>query len=160
LRLKQVAINEIVRRVMRLMSQRFEEEQVHTELQLNDELLAVCDPEQIEQVLLNLISNAVESMEEGRERKMLTIILRRHRPYVSIQVIDTGPGIPAEDHDKVFDPFYTTKSAGGGLGLPTLQGIVLRHQGSVQIEDYLEGNTCFTVLLPIDGPDNPEETLA
>ena len=73
---------------------------------------------------------------------------------------DVAPPGAAEEQEKIFEPFYTTKSAGGGLGLPTLQGIVLRHQGSIQIEDTIEGNTCFTLLLPIDGPTNPDENAA
>lgn len=160
MRLQEVKPSDIIRRVMRLMSQSFEEEQVHTELQLNEELTLVCDPEQIEQVLLNLVSNAIEAMQESEERKMLTIVLRRQHPYVLMQIHDTGPGISTKDQEKIFDPFYTTKTAGGGLGLPTLQGIVLRHKGSVHIEDSTEGNTCFTVLLPIKGPNNPEENAA
>lgn len=152
LRLEQTCLNPIIQRVMRLFEQRFKEAGIHTELQLRDELEVVCDPEQIEQVILNLVSNAIEALEECDGYRELALILRRHRPYLSLQVIDNGQGIAGGDLDKIFDPFYTTKVSGGGLGLPTLQGIVLRHQGSITVDSAPGEKTCFTLLLPLDGP--------
>lgn len=158
LRLEQTRLSPIILRVMQLFSQRFTHAQITTELQLNDELNLVCDPEQIEQVILNLLSNAIESMEESDHPRELTLIVRRHRPYLSLRVIDNGQGIPTEDIEKIFDPFYTTKVSGGGLGLPTLQGIVLRHQGTITVDSGHNERTCFSVLLPLDGPTNTRET--
>lgn len=152
LRLEQTSLNPIIHRVMQLFAQRFKEADIHTELQLRDDLTVVCDPEQIEQVILNLVSNAIEALEECDGYRELTLILRRHRPYLSLQVIDNGHGIAADDHEKVFDPFYTTKVSGGGLGLPTLQGIVLRHQGTITVDSAPGEKTCFTLLLPLEGP--------
>ena len=157
LRLEESSLAPIINRVMRLFGQRFKEAGIITELQIKDELLVVCDPEQIEQVILNLVSNAIEALEESPGRRVLSVIVRRHRPYVSIQVIDSGHGIPADDLEKIFDPFYTTKASGGGLGLPTLQGIILRHQGSISVDSDLQGMTSFNILLPIQGPKEPEE---
>jgi|GEM_PF-879591 len=158
LRLEQTSLNPIIHRVMQLFAQRFKEAGIHTELQLRDDLTVVCDPEQIEQVILNLVSNAIEALEECDRYRELTLILRRHRPYLSLQVIDNGHGIAADDHEKVFDPFYTTKASGGGLGLPTLQGIVLRHQGTITVDSAPGEKTCFTLLLPLDGPTEQDET--
>ena len=152
LRLEQTSLNPIIHRVMKLFAQRFKEAGIHTELQLRDDLALVCDPEQIEQVILNLVSNAIEALEECDGYRELTLILRRHRPYLSLQVIDNGHGIAADDREKVFDPFYTTKVSGGGLGLPTLQGIVLRHQGTITVDSAPGEKTCFTLLLPLEGP--------
>ncbi len=152
LRLEQTSLNPIIHRVMRLFAQRFKEAGIHTELQLRDDLSVVCDPEQMEQVILNLVSNAIEALQESDGFRELTLILRRHRPYLSLQVIDNGHGIDAADHEKIFDPFYTTKVSGGGLGLPTLQGIVLRHQGTITVDSAPGEKTCFTLLLPLEGP--------
>jgi len=157
LRLESCSLAPIINRVMRLFDQRFKEAGILTELQIKDDLLVVCDPEQIEQVILNLVSNAIEALEESPGRRVLSIIVRRHRPYASIQVIDSGQGIPAEDLEKIFDPFYTTKVSGGGLGLPTLQGIILRHQGSITVDSDPQGLTSFNILLPMEGPGEPEE---
>lgn len=152
LRLEQTSLNPIIHRVMQLFAQRFKEAGIHTELQLRDDLTVVCDPEQIEQVILNLVSNAIEALQECDGYRELTLILRRHRPYLSLQVIDNGHGIDPTDHEKVFDPFYTTKVSGGGLGLPTLQAIVLHHQGTITVDSAPGEKTCFTLLLPLDGP--------
>ncbi|WP_428605152.1 sensor histidine kinase [Sedimenticola sp.] len=157
LRLERTSLNPIIHRVMRLFAQRFKEAGIHTELQLRDDLEVTCDPEQIEQVVLNLISNAIEALEERDGYRELILILRRHRPYLSLQVIDNGQGIAAEDLDKIFDPFYTTKVSGGGLGLPTLQSIVLRHQGTITVDSAAGEKTCFTLLLPLDGPTEQTE---
>ncbi len=157
LRLERTSLNPIIHRVMQLFSQRFKSAQITTELQLNDELTVVCDPEQIEQVILNLVSNAIESLEESNGQRELSLIVRRHRPYLSLRVIDNGQGIAEADIDKVFDPFYTTKVSGGGLGLPTLQGIVLRHQGTITVDSVQGDKTCFNLLLPLDGPTDKSE---
>ncbi|MDF1529468.1 MAG: cache domain-containing protein [Sedimenticola sp.] len=157
LRLERTSLNPIIHRVMQLFSQRFKSAQITTELQLNDELTVVCDPEQIEQVILNLVSNAIESLEESNGQRELSLIVRRHRPYLSLRVIDNGLGIAEADIDKVFDPFYTTKVSGGGLGLPTLQGIVLRHQGTITVDSVQGDKTCFNLLLPLDGPTDKSE---
>ncbi|TVT60191.1 MAG: GHKL domain-containing protein [Sedimenticola thiotaurini] len=157
LRLERTSLNPIIHRVMQLFSQRFKSAQITTELQLNDELTVVCDPEQIEQVILNLVSNAIESLEESNGQRELSLIVRRHRPYLSLRVIDNGQGIAEADIEKVFDPFYTTKVSGGGLGLPTLQGIVLRHQGTITVDSVQGDKTCFNLLLPLDGPTDKSE---
>jgi two-component system C4-dicarboxylate transport sensor histidine kinase DctB len=157
LRLEQTSLSPIILRVMQLFSQRFTNAQITTELQLNDELNLICDPEQIEQVVLNLVSNAIESLEESNLPRELALIVRRNRPYLSLRVIDNGQGIPPEDVEKIFDPFYTTKVSGGGLGLPTLQGIVLRHQGTITVDSGHNERTCFSVLLPLDGPTKTSE---
>jgi two-component system C4-dicarboxylate transport sensor histidine kinase DctB len=151
LRLEPVSLNPIIHRVMALLAQRFEQAGIQTELQLRDELTVVCDPAQIEQVILNLVSNAIEAMEQVEQRH-LTLIVRRHRPFLSLQVMDSGPGIDPQTQEKIFDPFFTTKVSGGGLGLPTLQGIVLRHQGSISVDSEPGNGACFTVLLPLNGP--------
>lgn len=158
LRLQQGSLNPIIHRVMQLFARRFEEAGIHTELQLRDDIAVVCDPEQIEQVILNLVSNAIEALEEQNGYRELTLILRRYRPYLSLQVIDNGHGIEPADREKVFDPFYTTKVSGGGLGLPTLQAIVLRHQGTITLDSAPGEKTCFTLLLPLDGPIEQDET--
>ncbi|MCW8944240.1 MAG: cache domain-containing protein [Sedimenticola sp.] len=159
LRLERTSLNPIIHRVMQLFSQRFKSAQITTELQLNDELTVVCDPEQIEQVILNLVSNAIESLEEVDGHRELSLIVRRHRPYLSLCVIDNGQGIPTADLDKIFDPFYTTKVSGGGLGLPTLQGIILRHQGTINADSAPGEKTSFTVLLPLEGPSEKSEPV-
>ena len=148
LRLESIDLNDIVQRVNRLLSQRFEEEQVSVDISLPDPLQLVCDAGQIEQVLLNLVLNALDALTAIEGKKQLSIIGTREEQQISIWVTDNGCGIPEADRDKLFDPFYTTKPAGGGLGLCTLQSILLRHQGSVEIVEKEGRGACFRIRLP------------
>jgi len=151
LRLGPTVISEIVQRVLQLQGECLSEMGVDTVTHMDAELTAICDSEQIEQVVLNLVSNAMEPLAEVSRRRCLAISVNGQGSNVSIQVVDTGVGINPDDQEKIFDPFYTTKSAGGGLGLPTIQSIVLRHHGTITYERNKQHNSCFTVLLPRDG---------
>lgn len=151
LRLQSVELGEIIRRLLQLISQRLDEQCVHAETQIESPLQLVCDPEQIHQVLLNLMLNAIEAM-ESRENKRLDIMAYRRNNRAYILVSDTGGGIPEGKQEQLFDPFYTTKTSGGGLGLSILQTIVLRHGGSVSVESEAGLGATFVVVLPLEGP--------
>ena len=111
------------------------------------------DPQQLEQVLINLVQNAAESI--GHRG---TITLRgfgtraqlqgRLMPAVALEVADTGTGIPADVQKRLFDPFFTTKPAGTGLGLSIAARIVESHGGALQYQTELNRGTVFRVLLP------------
>ncbi len=105
------------------------------------------DPDQLKQVLLNLITNAVQAMDEA-EGGTITLSARLEGDYVAMSVSDTGPGIPAEEMSKVFDPFYSTRDAGTGLGLTIVHRIVDEHGGHIEVESGPEGTT-FTVAIPV-----------
>ncbi len=151
LRLQETDLVEVVRRIARLMDQRFKSEAVTLELAVPKRLPAVCDAEQIGQVMLNLVINAMEAMAGNTTAKVLRIGVRRDGNVVVLNVEDTGPGIAVEDRDKLFDPFFTTKTAGGGLGLSTVQSIVAHHHGSVSASNGRSGGAQFTVRLPLRG---------
>lgn len=103
------------------------------------------DMEMLKQVFLNLIDNALEAMDEGGS---LTVRLRAGRDDVIVDVMDTGPGIPYYQTDRIFDAFFTTKESGIGLGLPICQRIVQDHGGEIRVSSKGFGAT-FTVTLPI-----------
>jgi signal transduction histidine kinase len=107
----------------------------------------VADSDQMNQVLINLIMNAVHAMPEGGT---LRFGLACERDIVKLTVSDTGHGIPKEAADKIFDPFFTTKEfgKGTGLGLTVVKGIVEEHQGSIQVESEEGKGTTFTINLP------------
>jgi signal transduction histidine kinase len=104
---------------------------------------------QINQVLLNLITNAAQAMDEGGT---LTVASRRSGDQVEIDVTDTGSGIPDEVMPKIFDPFFTTKPVGEGtgLGLSIVHKIVQSHGGSIKVRTAARKGTTFTVSFPID----------
>jgi two-component system sensor histidine kinase HydH len=115
------------------------------------------DPDRIKQVLLNLCLNALEAMKAGG---VLTLSLgRQDKRMLRVVISDTGPGIPREEMERVFDPFYTTKTSGTGLGLAIVHRIVEAHAGEIRITTEPGGGTTFTVLLPI-GDVNPTRSSA
>jgi PAS domain S-box-containing protein len=107
----------------------------------------VADADQLKQVFVNLVSNAVQAMEWRGGRIRLTS--SSDGGFVSIAVTDDGPGIPPEDLKKIFDPFYSTRDDGTGLGLTMVHRIVDEHDGHVEVKSTLGAGTSFIVSLPI-----------
>lgn len=116
-------------------------------------VMVTFDAQQIEQVLINLFTNAIQAMEHGGS---LRINLGRVKGAIAIAVQDTGMGIPKQNITRIFDPFFTTKpeGEGTGLGLSVSFGIVSRHGGTIEIKSELGWGTTFTVLLP-EEPTQP-----
>lgn len=117
--------------------------------------LLVGDREQLIQVMLNIVRNAAQAMEgrgsitlRTRVARQVTLAKQRHRLAVMVQVIDNGPGIPAELQDKIFYPLVSGRADGHGLGLTLAQDYVSQHRGAIEF-DSEPGHTCFTVLLPL-----------
>ena len=115
------------------------------------------DANQLEQVFLNLISNAKDAMERGKHKRELTIstALIRHNGWkdVQISVKDTGTGIPEENVEKIFEPFFSTKEVGkgSGLGLSICYGIIEAHGGKIEVESKVDEGATFRVILPVLG---------
>ncbi|AOJ08065.1 histidine kinase [Burkholderia mayonis] len=107
-----------------------------------------CMPSQLNQVVMNLLMNAVQAI---AERGTITIRTRREGDGVTIAVEDTGVGMPADRLAKIFDPFYTTKPVGmgTGLGLSVSYGIVEKHGGRIAVDTEPGKGSCFTIWLPI-----------
>ena len=158
LRLQPSDLREVTLRLIRLMNERLENKRIQTDIHIDGPLKVVCDPEQIHQVLLNLVLNATEAMQDISGERRLTITAFSRDGMAVIMVSDTGGGIPAETLGHLFDPFFTTKVSGGGLGLPLLQTIVLRHGGSVSVESEPGRSATFIVSLPLLGPADTGET--
>lgn len=113
------------------------------------------DKEQLIQTILNLVCNATQSMQghgnivlRTRISRQITLMKKRHRLAVAVQVIDNGPGIPTHLHDKIFYPLVSGRDNGHGLGLTLAQDFVSQHEGSIGF-DSEPGRTCFTVMLPL-----------
>jgi len=114
-------------------------------------VMVTYDATQIEQVLINLIQNAIQATPGGGR---LTVMLRRASETVAIAVQDTGTGISQENMRRIFDPFFTTKppGEGTGLGLSVSYGIISRHGGHIKVDSELGKGTTFTILLPSNLP--------
>jgi signal transduction histidine kinase len=105
-----------------------------------------CDPEQMKQVLLNLTINAVQAMGGPGE---ILLSARQRDSSVAISVRDEGPGVDEKDLDKIFNPFFTTKDTGTGLGLSVVHQIVTQHGGTVTTERNAGRGMTFTVAIPL-----------
>ena len=117
------------------------------------------DPDQIQQVCLNLIMNAIHAMPDGGKLRVATERMVRRKggldlappaEYAALIVADSGPGIPAADREKIFEPFFTTKDEGQGtgLGLAVSHGIVKDHDGWIEVDSPAAGGAEFRVYLP------------
>ncbi len=111
--------------------------------------LILADVTEIEQIFSNLFANSIEEMTEGG---VLSIILEQEGDTVRIHVTDTGKGIPQEDLQRIFDPFYTTKNSGTGLGLSVVLRIVRTYNGKIEVKSELGKGTTFSVSLPLLEP--------
>jgi len=105
------------------------------------------DPDQIQKVLLNIIMNAVQAMPEGGK---LTVSTREEGKFLEVEITDTGGGIPEETLDKIFEPLFTTRAKGIGLGLAVSKSIVDRHGGHIEVKSEVGEGTTFKVKLPLE----------
>ncbi len=125
------------------------------------------DPPHIKQAVLNLMLNAVQAMSRQPEGIARELILRTARgadedkqPVVVLHVIDTGPGIAADAAERIFDPYFTTKSGGSGLGLPTTRRIIEAHGGKIELHTEEGRGTDFVITLPVEGGGAAHEDAA
>ena len=118
-----------------------------------------CSPSQINQVFLNIITNAAQAIEGQGEIVITTKVYDPER--VAISIADTGCGIPEENLAKIRDPFFTTKEVGTGtgLGLSIVDEIIRSHYGELQIESEVGKGSTFTVILPVKRPEPTEQTI-
>ncbi len=145
-----VQVNHVVLQALSLCEHLFEQSAVRLVQRLSGDLPPVpAVPGQIEQIIVNLITNAVHAMEGAG-----TVTVRTHRletGHVTIAVSDTGPGISPETRERIFEPFFTTKADGHGigLGLSIVRSIVEDHHGSIQVGDAEGGGALFVISLPV-----------
>lgn len=144
-KLRPAAVNHIVREAIGGLAV---SDRVAVELSLAPDLpLVMVDARQIEQAISNLGLNAVQAMAEGGR---LTVRTYRGREHVEITVRDTGPGIPEALRERIFEPFYSTKPNGTGLGLPLVREIADAHGGRFTLESAPGEGACFTLTLPLE----------
>jgi signal transduction histidine kinase len=149
------SLNDLARRVARLVEQEAQQRGVTLQLALDDTLpLAPMDSNHLTQVILNLALNGIQAMDSGGEL-LLSTSWDAHQ--VALSVRDHGHGLSAEARARLFEPFFTTKPSGTGLGLAVVYQWVRRHGGEVGADDAPGGGTVFTVRLPREAPVMPAE---
>ncbi len=167
MRTKSVDLNSEVNAVLQLMKSQIDKSSIKLELDLDQNLPEVFgDPAQLQEVFVNLIVNAIHSMERQNgipSRSRLTIKTSHSGPgddgTIEVAISDTGCGIPAENLQKIFNPFFTTKEVGKGtgLGLAITQRIVQDHKGTITVESIVGSGTTFKLLFPVN--NNPVSAL-
>ena len=143
-----VELHHLLDRVVRIVKEEEAGESIEWRSSYTEDVeKLLADPQQLEQVFLNLIQNAVQAMENGG---CLTIRTRRLNEHAEIAFHDTGKGIKTADMKRIFQPFFTTRHRGSGLGLAIVRKIIQRHGGDIQMESRVSEGTTAVVLLPLE----------
>ena len=154
---KKVNLNDVVNKTLEILQPQISINNIKVIKNLNKDLPEVkADPAQMQQVLVNIINNAIEAMSGGGS---LIVETRKRDGEVEVSITDTGEGIPEENLSKIFDPFFSTKGVGKGtgLGLSVSYGIVERHGGRIEVESKVGVGSTFRVILPL-GDEDGEDT--
>jgi two-component system, NtrC family, nitrogen regulation sensor histidine kinase NtrY len=150
--LERIDIRDIVERVRALYGNTGsiparENSKIHFEVKLAAEPMPVdADPELLHRALSNLVLNAMDAMPEGGT---LTISAKRNNDNVELRVTDTGAGMPPEECERLFTPYYTTKEHGTGLGLAIVQSVIADHAGTIAVESGTGSGATFVITLPV-----------
>jgi signal transduction histidine kinase len=152
-KLETIPADTVIREVQGLISPNLESREVRLEVESSPELFIRADSGRLKQVLINLVRNAAESIDGAgtvtlRARAGRAALGGRETDTVILEVADTGKGIPPEVEKRLFDPFFSTKETGTGLGLPIAARIVERHGGILQYQTRPGHGTTFGVVLP------------
>ena len=158
----QISIHDVLERVRRLIHAEFPGVRVKRDYDTSLPDITG-DREQLIQAILNIVRNAAQAMKgEGeivtrtRALRQVTLAKKRYRLALELQIIDNGPGIPAEIRDRIFYPLVSGREGGTGLGLALAQSFVQQHHGSIEVESR-PGRTCFTLRLPLQNGDGSKK---
>ncbi len=151
LQLGRTNINDVVRSCVELMELKFDKRHINCEIGVDENLIPFrADTGKVEQLIINLLLNALDSIEDfGKIRISTAVKKQKGRGFALIRVADNGKGISKELLPQIFEPFYTTKTTGTGLGLSNVKQIVTAHQGRVEVRNLENSWTAFEVFLPI-----------
>ena len=142
LNLQQVFIRELFGNIHQLMQPTFEQKNIELEIILrNPKLFLQADPSLLEQVLINLVVNAIEAVKEKEDAKIILSADQTSAGKIILKIIDNGQGIPEEMMDKIFIPFFSTKKQGSGIGLSLCKQIIILHRGIINVQSVVGQGT-------------------
>ncbi|MGP1576371.1 MAG: two-component system sensor histidine kinase NtrB [Treponema sp.] len=142
-----VCMNEVIDTLIATFSEEFQQAGVQLRLQLEKHLPYIqADERFMRQALMNILTNAKAAMPAGG---VLTVATFINDDKLCIRISDTGCGIPAEVLHKIFEPYFTTKADGSGLGLTMTYKVIKEHGGDIQVHSEADRGTCFTISLPL-----------
>jgi C4-dicarboxylate-specific signal transduction histidine kinase len=156
-----VDVDDVIERSLLLVHEQLRLRGIEVELELYpDELLVLANPIQLEQVFINLLTNARDALADSK-RKTIRIASSREEERIGIAFSDTGPGIPRELQQRIFDPFFTTKEVGTGtgLGLSITYSILKEYGGDISVASQPGEGATFVIELPVADEEPPQELL-
>jgi two-component system NtrC family sensor kinase len=154
---KPLKINTLIETTLDLLDHQIQKQKIRVEATLSENLPQVIgDPDQLQQAFLNLLLNAIQAMPEGGTLRLSAFsktiskegLEEAQRQYMEVVVEDTGVGIEREAIQNIFNPFFTTKDSGTGLGLMVTQGIIQDHEGWIDVESEIRKGSVFKIYLP------------
>lgn len=153
-KVEKININKIIPNALDLVKPIIKRKDIEIKVELDEDLPDIAvDTKQIQQVFINLLTNASDAIKDKGVITISTYVEAGSRAsesnYVITAIKDTGSGILTEDLQKIFNPFFTRKTEGTGLGLPITQRILHQHNGVIEVESKLDEGTCFYVKLPM-----------
>ena len=161
LKLQSVSPSDVVDQAIQLLQHRLASYEVFIKIQRKEPLPSVqLDPEQLKEVMINIIINACEAMRQGGAIVIHEKTFANREKFKSavIRISDNGPGIPETIQTKIMDPFFTTKEEGTGLGLSIAARIVQEHGGRLGVESREGNGSTFIITLPVEEPDREHHT--
>ena len=148
-----VQLNRLLQQLLLFLGQHLGRHQVRVESRFNPDLPEIdANPQQLQQVFLNLLNNACDAMPRGGTVRVETMVevTPDGRPFVIVSIADNGIGIPEEKQGRIFEPFFTTKDLrrGTGLGLSIAATIIREHNGTIDLRSAPEMGATFTIRFP------------
>ncbi len=142
--LNKVFVRDLFEGLYQLMQPTLDQKNIQLEIVLKDTALAVeADTSLIEQVLINLLVNAIEAVKDQPEPKIILSGTIVQNKKVQLRISDNGPGMPEEIMEKIFIPFFSTKKSGSGIGLSLCKQIMMLHKGNIHVQSKLNEGTVF-----------------
>jgi signal transduction histidine kinase len=138
-------LRQLLHEVCESLRPQLEAQHVAVDIDASRDPQGVADPDMLRRAILNLLLNALDAMPEGGQ---IVITAWNGAQGLEVEVADSGPGVPPDACERVFEPFYTTKSGGTGLGLAIVHRIAEAHGGCVWVRNCPEGGAAFTIRIP------------
>lgn len=144
--MKELFLDEVIEDTLSLVKDRIKLKDIKLEKKIQPKLLIKADKEKLVIALLNLLVNAVEAVDEKTGK--LEIDISMQNKLIDIAITDNGKGIPSQDVNKLFEPFFTSKKGGTGLGLTATYNIITKHDGTIKVQSEIGKGTTFYITLP------------
>jgi two-component system NtrC family sensor kinase len=145
-----VDINEVLEEALSLLANQIALQEITVDKQYGQFPPIMADATQLRQVFLNIILNSCEAMHKGGIVTITTAFSEKRKKAVRVAITDNGSGIDEKDLSKIFDPFFTSKEQGTGLGLSVVYGIISSHHGTVQVKSKVGEGTTIIIRLPVE----------